>query len=328
MPGAGPRLRRLVLRLRQRRLARSLRHQLLHVGRRDRADLSRAAAQRGDAEAVPEPAATAPFDDVTAEVGLDKVFMPMGANFGDIDNDGFLDIYLGMGNPSFALAGAARAAAQPGRASRSSTSPPRPAPASCTKATASPLPIWTTTATRTSSPRSAARRPATATRCGCSKIPGNGNDWITVKLVGVEEQPRRDRRADQGHGGKRRARHAASIYRTVGSGGSFGASPLEQHIGLGKSARIVDVEIWWPASNTRQHFADVAEEPVRWRSPKASDAGHELERPRLPLGGRTDPMTRAELGCVRCTAVAIALLLLAAAGRRRQTGTMPSAAWS
>ncbi len=41
------------------------------------------------------------FKDVTAEVGLDKVFMPMGANFGDIDNDGFLDIYLGTGNPSY-----------------------------------------------------------------------------------------------------------------------------------------------------------------------------------------------------------------------------------
>jgi cytochrome oxidase Cu insertion factor (SCO1/SenC/PrrC family) len=41
------------------------------------------------------------FRDVTAEVGLDKVFMPMGANFGDIDNDGFLDIYLGTENPSF-----------------------------------------------------------------------------------------------------------------------------------------------------------------------------------------------------------------------------------
>jgi len=42
------------------------------------------------------------FRDVTAEVGLNKVFMPMGANFGDIDNDGFLDIYLGTGNPSYA----------------------------------------------------------------------------------------------------------------------------------------------------------------------------------------------------------------------------------
>ncbi len=30
------------------------------------------------------------FRDVTAEVGLDRVFMPMGSNFGDVDNDGFL----------------------------------------------------------------------------------------------------------------------------------------------------------------------------------------------------------------------------------------------
>jgi hypothetical protein len=32
---------------------------------------------------------------------------------------------------------------------------------------------------------------------------------------------------------------------------------LEQHIGLGKSARISRVEVWWPASNTRQSFSNV-----------------------------------------------------------------------
>ena len=90
--------------------------QLLHVGRRDRAHVSGAAAQRQHAEAVSQPAATARFQDVTRAGGLDKVFMPMGANFGDIDNDGFLDIYLGTGNPSYGVAGAERAAAQPGRA--------------------------------------------------------------------------------------------------------------------------------------------------------------------------------------------------------------------
>ena len=29
--------------------------------------------------------------------------MPMGSNFGDMDNDGFLDIYLGNGNPILCL---------------------------------------------------------------------------------------------------------------------------------------------------------------------------------------------------------------------------------
>src|SRR5262249_11010635 len=40
------------------------------------------------------------FQEVTREVGLDRRMMPMGCNFADIDNDGFLDIYLGTGRMS------------------------------------------------------------------------------------------------------------------------------------------------------------------------------------------------------------------------------------
>jgi hypothetical protein len=48
-----------------------------------------------------------------------------------------------------------------------------------------------------------------------------------------------------------------SVYRTEGSGGSFGANPIEQHIGLGPHAKILKLEVWWPASNTRQSFTQV-----------------------------------------------------------------------
>ena len=41
------------------------------------------------------------FRDVTEEAKLDRVFDPMGSNFGDIDNDGFLDFYLGTGTPPY-----------------------------------------------------------------------------------------------------------------------------------------------------------------------------------------------------------------------------------
>ena len=34
--------------------------------------------------------------------GLDMVFATMGSNYADFDNDGFLDLYLGTGEPSFA----------------------------------------------------------------------------------------------------------------------------------------------------------------------------------------------------------------------------------
>ena len=85
---------------------------------------------------------------------------------------------------------------------------------------------------------------------------GNGNDWITLKLVGVKTNRAaigaRIKVTVENAGGP-----ARSIYRTVGSGGSFGASPLQQHIGLGADAKIVDIEIWWPTSNTRQHFANI-----------------------------------------------------------------------
>ena len=43
------------------------------------------------------------FVDVSAEMGLGRVSKPMGANFGDVDNDGWLDMYLGTGAPSYAF---------------------------------------------------------------------------------------------------------------------------------------------------------------------------------------------------------------------------------
>jgi ASPIC and UnbV/FG-GAP-like repeat len=86
--------------------------------------------------------------------------------------------------------------------------------------------------------------------------PGNGNDWISLHLVGVKTN-----RAAIGARIKvtveNEGQGQRSIYKTVNSGGSFGASPLQQHIGLGKSARVVDLEIWWPTSNTRQHFTRI-----------------------------------------------------------------------
>jgi hypothetical protein len=75
-----------------------------------------------------------------------------------------------------------------------------------------------------------------------------------------------------------------SIFRTVGSGGSFGASPLTQHIGLGKSARILDLEIDWPVSKTIQHFSNVALDQFLEITEFAKDY-EKLERHSFRLGG-------------------------------------------
>ena len=49
-----------------------------------------------------------------------------------------------------------------------------------------------------------------------------------------------------------------SIYKTVGTGGSFGASPLRQEIGLGEAQSIARIEIFWPRTGKTQALKPVA----------------------------------------------------------------------
>ena len=76
---------------------------------------------------------------------------------------------------------------------------------------------------------------------------------------------------------------ARTIHRTVGSGGSFGGSPLRQHVGLGRGARTVSVDIWWPTSDTRQRFTGVAVNQTIEVTELARDY-RTVTAPRLPLG--------------------------------------------
>jgi tetratricopeptide (TPR) repeat protein len=196
------------------------------------------------------------FKDVTAETHLDKVYMQMGANFGDIDNDGFLDMYLGNGNPSYgSLIPHILLRNHDGKYFSDVTE------ASGTGEMHKGHGVAFADMNRDGSEDiltlTGGAVPGDSHGFRFFKNPGNGNDWINLKLVGVK--------SNRGAIGARikvtvqdEGKAVRSIYRTVGSGGSFGASPLEQHIGLGKSARIENIEVWWPASNTRQEFPNVA----------------------------------------------------------------------
>lgn len=195
------------------------------------------------------------FRDVTAEVGLDKVFMPMGANFGDIDNDGFLDIYLGTGNPSYAsLVPNVLLRNHNGKYFVDVTA--SSGTGELHKGHGIAFADLQNNGYEDIIAEVGGATPGDSHALRVFENPGNGNDWISVKLVGVKTN-----RAAIGARIKvtveNKGQGSHSIYRTVGSGGSFGASPLQQHIGLGKDARIVDLEIWWPTSNTRQHFLNV-----------------------------------------------------------------------
>ena len=57
---------------------------------------------------------------------------------------------------------------------------------------------------------------------------------------------------DAVEGGQRR-----SLYRWVGSGGSFGGNPLRQYMGLGSAERVAQLVVFWPQSGREQVFAEV-----------------------------------------------------------------------
>ena len=222
------------------------------------------------------------FKDVTAEVGLGKVYMSMGSNFGDIDNDGFLDIYLGNGNPSYSsLLPHALLRNHEGKYFADVTT------ASGTGELHKGHGVAFADIDRDGDEDiltlTGGAVPGDSHEFRLFENPGNGNDWINLKLVGVKTN-----RAAIGARIKITVENAGrgirSIYRTVGSGGSFGASPLEQHIGLGRAATIRNIEIWWPTSNTRQEFSEVAKNQFLEIKEFAKDY-NKLERQTVKLGG-------------------------------------------
>jgi len=231
------------------------------------------------------------FRDVTAEVGLDKVAMPMGSNFGDIDNDGFLDIYLGTGNPSYAsLMPNMLLHNHEGKYFTDVTA--SSGTGELHKGHAVAFADIDNDGDEDLLTEIGGAVPGDSHAFRLFENPGNGNDWISLHLVGVKSN-----RAAIGARIKvtveNQGKTTRSIYRTVGSGGSFGASPLTQHIGLGKSARILDLEISWPASRSKQNFANVASDQFLEIREFAKDYV-KLERHPFRLGGAAREATLSQ----------------------------------
>ncbi|HET9268110.1 MAG TPA: FG-GAP-like repeat-containing protein [Vicinamibacterales bacterium] len=223
------------------------------------------------------------FADVTVDAGLGKALMPMGANFGDIDNDGFLDIYLGTGSPSYvSLAPSMLLRNRAGRSFADVTVSSGTGEMHKGHGVAFADLDGDGDDEIVFKVGGAAIGDAHAFRL--FENPGHRNDWLGVKLVGVRTNRAaigaRIKVTVEDAGGARRA-----ITRTVNSGGSFGASPFEQHIGLGQGARVVDVEVRWPASGTRQTFDGVAKNQVI-QIREGAAAYTKVTRTPLPLGGR------------------------------------------
>jgi hypothetical protein len=197
---------------------------------------------------------TGRFRDVGHEWNVDDVRLPMGANYGDIDNDGFPDFYLATGGPVYELLIPNIMYLNRGGKSFADV----------------------TTATGTGHLQKGhgvafgdidndgdqdlyeqigGFYKADGFASALFENPGSPNHWLTVRLVGVKSNR-------PGIGARIRATveengHTRDIHVIAGSGGSFGASSLQQEMGLGAAAKVQALEVWWPTSGIRQVVRDV-----------------------------------------------------------------------
>ena len=190
------------------------------------------------------------FADVSKEAHMDRLCHAMGHNFGDIDNDGWLDFYCGTGGPDLRTL-------IPNRMFRNAEGK---------------FFQDVTTATGTGHLQKGhgvaiadldddgdqdvyielgGFALGDSARNALFENPGgNQNHWLKLKLTGGKSN-----RAALGARlqiSLRTPQGMRELHRTVGSGGSFGSNPLRQEIGLGNATAIVAVNILWPGSGTHQ----------------------------------------------------------------------------
>ena len=196
------------------------------------------------------------FTDISREAGLHRPVFSMGSNFGDIDNDGWSDMYLGTGNPDFT-------SLVPNKMFRNIGG--------------QKFADVTASARVGNLQKGHGVAFADVDNDGDQDVfvevggafkgdayynsfyvnPGQGdNNWISVKLEGVKS----NRSAIGAHitvaftedGVKR------SVYMDINSGGSFGGNPFRKSIGIGKATMVDELTVQWPATGVTQVFKNIA----------------------------------------------------------------------
>ncbi len=200
------------------------------------------------------------FTNVAAQAGLDRLVLAMGANFGDLDNDGYLDVCAGTGEPDYR-------ALVPNLMFRNAGD--------------GTFQDVTTVAGFGNVQKGHGIAFGDLDNDGDQDIymvmggaftgdvyqnllfenpgrpgtPESPNHWITLRLEGV-----RSNRAAIGariHVQIATGNGLRDIHVVVSTGGSFGSSSLQQEIGLGDATAIRFVKVTWPTTGDTQVFEDV-----------------------------------------------------------------------
>ncbi len=226
------------------------------------------------------------FTEVSRALGLTRPAMPMGANFGDLDNDGWLDFYLGTGEPDLASLMPNQMYRNTGGAFEEVTfaggfghlqkghgvafgDVDNDGDQDLLHQIGGFYPVDVYGNALFENPTYSIPPDQ-----GVAKPPR----WLVLRLVG--------HRANRfGIGARVRVQAELSdgglfeVHQVVSTGGSFGSSSQQLEIGLGRADRIRELEVRWPGSGTVQTFRDV--EPDRFY--RVFEVSPELEPLSLPV---------------------------------------------
>jgi tetratricopeptide (TPR) repeat protein len=195
------------------------------------------------------------FEEVAQSRGLHVPILPMGSNFGDLNNDGYLDFYLGTGDPGYGslvpnlmfLNQGGKSFVDVSMASGFAHLQKGHAVAFADLDHDGDLDVFE---------QLGGAYPGDQYRDALFENPGFGNHWLTVRLIG-----RTSNRSAIGariHAEIGEAGESRSVHRQVSSGGSFGGNPLRQTIGLGNATSVNSLRIFWPATGETQIFRNVS----------------------------------------------------------------------
>jgi hypothetical protein len=191
------------------------------------------------------------FFDATRDLGLVEPTLPMGSNFGDLDNDGYLDMYLGTGSPDYKMILPNKLYHNLDGQTFSDISEAAGL-SHLQKGHGVAFADLDADGDQDVFIQMGGAYPVDKYYDALYENPGFDNNSVAIELVGNESNR-------FGVGSRIRIKieeegQTRSIYRWVNSGGSFGGNPLRNQIGVGRAAHIASLEIYWPKTDTTQLF--------------------------------------------------------------------------
>lgn len=196
------------------------------------------------------------FQDRREQVGFSRVTQPMGVNIGDIDNDGFLDFYLGTGYVDYeGLIPNLMFHNDRGEKFSDITFSARVG--HLQKGHGVALADFDTDGDLDIFAVMGGWFSGDAFARAVFANPGNQAHWLFVQLRGKQSNrygigARLHMMLTDKQGA---VRH---IYRWMDSGGSFGANPLRVHFGLAENLQVDSLEVYWPTTGNTQEFKNIA----------------------------------------------------------------------